>query len=81
MFLTDNFLESLPVYQQLNSLLNPFPDSNIINIEYQLIYTRYANECNQMVSKIRYEFQMGALLAWPLVARDGKRIYLAMKIY
>ena len=30
---------------------------------------------------LHHIFQMGVLLAWPTVARDGKSIYLAMKIY
>ena len=47
---------------------------NPILVEEQ-IYVQYS--CSRPLHHI---FQMGALLAWPTVARDGKSIYLAMKI-
>ena len=48
---------------------------NPILVEEQ-IYVQYS--CSRTLHHI---FEMGALLAWPTVARDGKSIYLAMKIY
>ena len=48
---------------------------NPILVEEQ-IYVQYS--CSR---PLRHVFQMGALLAWPTVARDGKSIYLAMKMY
>ena len=48
---------------------------NRILVEEQ-IYVQYS--CSRPLHHI---FHMGALLAWPTVARDGKRIYLIMEIY
>ena len=49
---------------------------NPILVEEQ-IYVQYSYSL-----ALHHIFQMGALLAWPMVARDGKSfIYLAIKIY